>query len=132
MMHGMGMGLEEQMERLGGMNTGHTWDASDDLWLAGHKELVKGLREVLKADRSVHHAWLFGSVALGTERAGSDVDVVVDIGEEVGLMGRRKLREALEARTGRKIDLYALSDLEAEARVRPDFPEDWGGRRRIS
>ena len=120
-MQAMGMGLEEQMERLGGMKTGHTWDANDDLWRAGHKELVKGLREVLKADRGVHHAWLFGSVALGADGPGQTVEVAVDMEPDRLMQGQ--LKQALETATGRKVDLFVLRDLE---------PEDWEGRRRIS
>ena len=104
------------------------WGPEDAEWMKVHRELVHSLRAVLKAERGVHHAWLFGSVALGTEHAGSDVDVVVDMDDE-SLMGRRALRKALEAATGRKIDLFLYSDLEAERKVRPDFREDWVWRR---
>jgi predicted nucleotidyltransferase len=130
MMSGVDTGLEGQMERLGGMKIGYTWTPEDDLWLATHKELVNGLREVLGQDLNVKHAWLFGSVALGTDREGSDVDVVVDVSDDSG-MALRALRQALEARVGRRVNLVVLSDLEAERRVRPNFLEDWGGRRRI-
>jgi predicted nucleotidyltransferase len=106
------------------------WDLQDEEWLALHRELVDLLRSVLIEEKGVHRAWLFGSVALGTERSGSDVDLVVDMDDE-SLRARRQLRGKLEAKAGRKVDLFLFADLEAERKVRVNLREDWGGRRRI-
>ena len=82
-------------------------------WLIGHWELLSALRGALRTERGVKGAWIFGSVAKGTDRADSDLDLVVDF-EADDQMVVRALRQRLEAKIGRKIDLFLLGDLETE------------------
>lgn len=116
----------EEME----VQTAAPWSLEDEKWLKLHKELVEDLRGVLVDSKGVRRGWIFGSVAAGTEREGSDVDVLVDM-EEGGLMVQRKLREKLAEASGRKIDLFLLGDLEAERKVKPESAAGWKLRRRI-
>src|SRR5438270_4891112 len=46
-------------------------------YLRGHWSLLTALRAALRTERNVRLAVLFGSVARGTERAHSDLDVLV-------------------------------------------------------
>lgn len=73
------------------------------------------LRHVLQADAAVAYALLFGSAARGTEHAGSDVDVAVELvaaaqrdPQALGaLIGR------LESAAGRRVGLVLLDEAAA-------------------
>jgi predicted nucleotidyltransferase len=68
--------------------------------------------------------WLFGSVARGEERPDSDVDLLIDLGQERGFGDYLGLAEELEALLHRRVDLVLSRSLsphfrpsiEAEAR----------------
>ena len=64
-------------------------------------------------EHEIASAWLFGSVARGTSRPGSDLDVAVllDPAPERGTWAslRLDLRAELEARLGREVDLVVLN-----------------------
>ena len=70
-------------------------------------------RAFVGCEQGIAAAWLFGSVARGTSRPGSDLDVAVllDPAPERGTCAslRLDLRAALEARLGREIDLVVLN-----------------------
>jgi predicted nucleotidyltransferase/DNA-binding XRE family transcriptional regulator len=61
---------------------------------------------------------VFGSVARGTDRAGSDVDLLLDVPEGVGLFGLGRLEGELRELIGAEIDLVP------EAGLRPGVRED--------
>jgi predicted nucleotidyltransferase len=82
-------------------------------WLRNHWQLVSGLRQALRSEPSVRAAFLFGSVAKGTDTPTSDIDLVVDVKSD-DQMDLRGLRRRLGRKIGRPIDLFVLSDLEAE------------------
>jgi predicted nucleotidyltransferase len=82
-------------------------------WLRGHWHLVSGLRRALRSEPSVRAAFLFGSAAKGTDTPVSDIDLIVDV-EINDQMDLRALRLRLGRKVGRSIDLFLLSDLEAE------------------
>jgi len=82
-------------------------------WLARHWELLSHLRGALRTEPSVKGAWIFGSVAKGTDLPDSDLDLVVDFKTDDQMMVRA-LRGRLEAKVGRKIDLFLMDDLESE------------------
>jgi len=48
---------------------------------------------------------VFGSVARGEDRPGSDVDLLVDLPPDMGLLGLGRVQEDLEAILGTKVDL---------------------------
>jgi len=56
---------------------------------------------------------LFGSIAKGTDTPSSDVDLIVDLDSQDPL-AIRKLRQRLAEKVARPLDLFLLSDLEAE------------------
>ena len=85
----------------------------EEEWLRGHWQVVSGLRRALRSEPSVRAALLFGSVAKGTDTPASDIDVIVDMQGD-NQMELRGLRRRLARKLGRSIDLFLLSDLEAE------------------
>ena len=54
---------------------------------------------------------LFGSVARGDERPGSDVDLLVDVPAGVGLLSLGRCQADLEAILGVRVDLIPVADL---------------------
>jgi len=56
---------------------------------------------------------LFGSVAKGTDTLSSDVDLILDLDTEDQMVIRR-LRRRLSEKLGWRVDVFLLSDLEAE------------------
>jgi len=59
---------------------------------------------------------VFGSVARGTETRGSDVDLLVDLPEDMGLFALGRLRLDLEDIVGAGIDLVPADGLRADVR----------------
>lgn len=103
-------GLVRPLRRAGGH---HPLPAAEQTWLRDHWQVVSDLRRALRSEPTVRAALLFGSVAKGTDTPMSDVDLVVDV-QHVDQMGLRELRHRLSNKVGRLIDLFLLSDLEAE------------------
>lgn len=76
--------------------------------------LTDVLREAL-ADKAIQCAFVFGSLATGTDRAGSDVDLMV-----IGELGLRKVSALLSGvgdRLGREINPFVLTPAEFGKRV---------------
>jgi predicted nucleotidyltransferase len=75
-------------------------------------ERLREIRQGLEA-RGVRHAFLFGSVARGDDVPESDIDIVLDLDPErhIGLFALESIREVLEARLGRNVDLGSLRSL---------------------
>lgn len=61
---------------------------------------------------------VFGSVARGRDGANSDVDLLVDLPEGMGLFKLGKLRGELEALLGGPVDLVPLNGLKPDVRDR--------------
>lgn len=53
-------------------------------------------------------AFVFGSVARGTARADSDIDVAIDLGRPLAAADKLRLIDALAAASGRPVDLVDL------------------------
>jgi uncharacterized protein len=64
----------------------------------------------------VREIWIFGSVARGEARDGSDVDILVDLSAPVSLFDLVRLRRRLEGLLGRRVDLVTREGLEPELR----------------
>ena len=66
---------------------------------------------------------VFGSVARGTERAGSDIDLLVDLPSDTGLFALGRLRSDLEDLLRARVDVVPAEGLkpEARARIEPDM-----------
>lgn len=71
--------------------------------------LKAGLREVLGRFPMVRLALVFGSVAAGTARPDSDLDLAVDAGRALSAAQMLDLTEALAEQTGRPVDLIDLA-----------------------
>jgi len=71
-------------------------------------ELKQALQAVLAKQEGVKLAILFGSLASGTARAESDLDVAVDAGHPLDAAEKMQLIGDLAAATGRPIDLVDL------------------------
>lgn len=73
--------------------------------------VLDSLREVLHFFPDVRLAVLFGSMAQGSARADSDLDLAVDAGQTLTTAQRLQLTRALAQKTGRAVDLIDLTDV---------------------
>ena len=76
------------------------------------KSELAALEKPLRA-RGIQSAALFGSVARGTARADSDIDVLIDIvpGARFSLVDLASAKDFLEKRLGRPVDLVTREGL---------------------
>src|ERR671919_2709843 len=66
--------------------------------------------------RGVAHASVFGSAARGTDRSDSDVDIMVELEPEVGILAFSEIRLHLSDLLGRRVDLVTPGGLQPFAR----------------
>ena len=72
------------------------------------------------AAHDVTNLRVFGSVARGEDRPGSDVDLLVDLPPDIGLLGLGRVRAELEDIVGTKVDLVPAGDLKPAVRARAE------------
>ncbi len=89
-------------------------------------QLVRYKRRELVAAAAAHdvrNLRVFGSVARGEDRAGSDVDLLADLPPGMGLLGLGRVQAELEAILGARVDLVPAGDLKpaVRARVEPEL-----------
>jgi predicted nucleotidyltransferase len=77
--------------------------------------LADGLKSAL-TDKRIRLAFVFGSVARGEEKSGSDVDLMV-IGK-LGLRDLSRLLSGVEEKIGREVNPHILNEEEFRKRVR--------------
>ena len=80
---------------------------------------TSGLSDVLKfalTDKRIRVAFVFGSIARGDEKAGSDLDLMV-IGQ-LGLRDLSRLLSGIEEKIGREVNPHVLRQEEFKKRVR--------------
>jgi predicted nucleotidyltransferase len=80
---------------------------------------TSGLADVLKSaleDKRIRVAFVFGSIARGEEKAGSDVDLMV-IGQ-LGFRNLSRLLSGIEEKIGREINPHVLREEEFQRRIR--------------
>ena len=80
---------------------------------------TSGLSDVLKSaltDKRIRLAFVFGSIASGEEKAGSDVDLMV-IGQ-LGLRDLSRLLSGIEEKIGREVNPHVLREEEFRKRIR--------------
>jgi uncharacterized protein len=80
---------------------------------------TSGLADVLRsalADKRIRVAFVFGSIAHGEEKAGSDVDLMV-IGQ-LGLRDLSRLLSGIEEKIGREVNPHVFHEAEFRKRVR--------------
>lgn len=75
-----------------------------------HRRQITGLAARLGAS----NVRVFGSVARGEENADSDIDVLVDLAPEVGLLGLARLEHELAVLLGAPVEVIPASDLKPE------------------
>ena len=63
------------------------------------------------------HVSIFGSVARGEERQDSDVDLLLELKPEIGILAFSELRRDLSEIVGRPVDLVTPGGLKPFARV---------------
>jgi len=61
---------------------------------------------------------VFGSVARGTDRPDSDLDLLADLPPDMGLLGLGRVQAELEAIVGSQVDLVPAGDLKPGVRAR--------------
>lgn len=86
---------------------------------------VRERREEIKrvaAEHGISNIEVFGSTARGEDGPDSDLDLLVDIPEEMGLLGLGRAREDLERLVGAPVDLIFRRSVESE--VRDDITRD--------
>ena len=65
----------------------------------------------LAAARGIRNVRVFGSVAKGTDRDGSDVDLLVDVPADTSLFALARLESDLEVLLGAKVDVVPAGSL---------------------
>lgn len=73
-------------------------------------DIKRTVTPILK-EYGVTRAEVFGSAARGDMRPDSDVDLVVSLGEPMGLLKFIELRNRLEDALGRKVDIMTPSSI---------------------
>ena len=87
---------------------------------------VRRTRQELIAAAAAHgvtNLRVFGSVARGADRPDSDLDLLADLPQGMGLLGLGRVQAELEAIVGSRVDLVPAGDLKpgVRARARPDL-----------
>ena len=75
------------------------------------KQLLAGQREELRRRFRVREIGIFGSFVRGEERRGSDIDVLVDFEEPIGIFTFLELEEYLGEVLGIRVDLVSRKAL---------------------
>ncbi len=75
------------------------------------REILKDNKDALKEQFGVSQLGLFGSYARGEQNPESDLDILVDFDEPVGLFEFMDLNDQLEKLTGMKVDLVTRGAL---------------------
>ena len=79
------------------------------------EEIIKKLQEVLPIVREKYHVktlGIFGSVARGDDTAESDVDILVEFGEQaVGFFDFIRMQKLLSDAIGKEVDLVTKDGL---------------------
>jgi len=84
------------------------------------QRLRRRRRDVIAAAaaRGVTGLRVFGSVARGEDRPGSDVDLLAELPPGMSLLGLARLQAELEAILGTRVDLVPAGDLKPDVRAR--------------
>lgn len=112
---------------------------SERQYIRAKWRLLSRLRAALRTEQNVRFALLFGSAATGSDRPGSDVDVLVEL-RDSSLDRMVDLGSKLTKTVGRKVDVVRLQDAEvdpafllnimADGRVLVDRENRWARLRR--
>ena len=78
----------------------------EDREVMKHIEILKKLKPILKKEFKVSRIGIFGSVVRNEQSGSSDIDIIVEFSEPIGLRFI-ELAEFLEKKLGRKVDLVS-------------------------
>jgi predicted nucleotidyltransferase/DNA-binding XRE family transcriptional regulator len=83
------------------------------------QRLLRHRRKVLSVagDHGVRNVHVFGSVARGEDRPDSDVDLLVDLPQGMGLFGLGRMRSELEGVLGARVDIVPSGDLKPDVKA---------------
>jgi predicted nucleotidyltransferase len=84
-------------------------------YLRSHWQLVATLRELLRTERQISFAVLYGSTARGEDGPGSDIDLLVGFRPAATIGDRRRLARKLRSELGRQIDIADAEDVGARS-----------------
>ena len=79
------------------------------------EEIQRKIMPVLRS-YGIQRAGLFGSAASGTMRADSDIDILVDIRKDISLLEFVEIKQKLEERLGRRVDLVEYQTIKPALR----------------
>ncbi len=79
------------------------------------EKIKKKIIPILKKHK-VTRAGIFGSYARGEQKKESDVDILIEINDSVGLTGLIELKLNLEKQVKRKVDIVEYSTIRRELR----------------
>lgn len=103
-------------------------------YVRSHWEQLRQLRKMLRTEPNVAFACVFGSVARGSDRPDSDLDLLVALRRESPLALAR-LAQRIERQSGRRVQIVGMSDARRnpsllltilrDARVLVDRTDQW-------
>jgi predicted nucleotidyltransferase len=88
-------------------------DEAEKDYLRTHWSMLSGLRAALRTEPNVRSAVLFGSAARGTETEESDLDLLVELGDD-SIAKVAQLEARLAQRLSREVQVVRLSEAEAK------------------
>ncbi len=74
------------------------------------ERLKKGIIEVLKRHK-IKKASIFGSYARGEQKKGSDIDVIIEPTQKMGLFEFTRINFEIEDKLGKKVDLLTYNSI---------------------
>jgi uncharacterized protein len=80
------------------------------------KNTISEKKELLRSKYNIDDIGIFGSYARGEERNNSDVDILVNFSEPIGLLKLINMENYLSELLGAKADVVIKSDLREELR----------------
>lgn len=104
-------------ERLGGRRTLAPGEMD---YLVRNWNLIAELRKVLRTERCVRLAVLFGSYARGSQTAASDLDLMVKLSSDSQL-ARLGLAARISERIGTEVEIVSLKQLELASTLRSEI-----------
>jgi len=74
------------------------------------QEIKKKIIPVLKKNK-VKRAGIFGSYARGKEKKNSDIDILIEIDENISLLGFIRLKNLIQKRLKKQVDLVEYKSI---------------------
>jgi predicted nucleotidyltransferase len=84
-------------------------------YLRSHWHLLATLRQLLRTERQISWAVLYGSVARGDDEPGSDIDLLIAFRPGADARALRRLTRKLRSRLSRDIDIANAEDVEVRS-----------------